>query len=185
MQINVSELLNNPGNCESYSETWCAEDVALENNLYSLGESLEVSLLLYNAGGIIELEGSYGGLLEYHCNRCLEAITNSLNSTFEARFYRPSRDLSEVAEEIDRDNLYLRNYSEDERIDVGALIREDIVLNWPMQALCKPDCKGLCPVCGQNLNQADCGHEAESTDPRLSKLKDVDLPEENEVSEDN
>lgn len=185
MKLNITELLQQSGNRESYSETWAPEDLDLENQLYSLSESLEVSLLLYNASGVIELEGSYGGVVEYYCNRCLEEMSDQLNATFEARFYRPNRDLSSIADDLDRDDLYLRHYTEDEMIDVGSLIREDIVLNRPMQVLCRPDCKGLCPKCGQNLNETDCGHETESTDPRLSKLEEIDLSEENEAHEEN
>lgn len=181
MRMDISELLQESGNRKSLSETWASDDLDLEDDLYSLGDSLEVSLLLYNASGIIELEGSYSGILQYHCNRCLTEIRDQLNDTLDAQFYRPDRDLSSVEEDIERDDIYLRNYSADETIDVGALIREDIVLNRPMQVLCQPDCKGLCPVCGQNLNESDCGHDTESTDPRLSKLQDINLTEENEA----
>jgi uncharacterized protein len=81
-------------------------------------------------------------------------------------------------EETDQSDLYIGNYSVDETIDVGTVIREDIVLNRPMQVLCEPNCEGLCPECGQNLNEGDCGHDQESVDPRLSKLQDMDIPDE-------
>jgi len=48
-----------------------------------------------------------------------------------------------------------------------------VILSVPMKPLCKEDCKGLCPVCGANLNYEDCGHTQEKVDPRLLKLKEL------------
>jgi len=184
MYLDIANLLQKSGNRETVSETWTPEQLDLQNDLYSIGDSLEVSLLLYNAAGIIEVEGHYGGILEYYCNRCLEEMTSQLNGDVDARFYPPDRDVSEVVEDTDQEDLFVGNYTVDETIDVGTVIREDIVLNRPMQVLCRSDCKGLCPECGQNLNEYDCGHDQQSVDPRLSKLQDIELSEENEVSHD-
>jgi uncharacterized protein len=59
----------------------------------------------------------------------------------------------------------------DGSIDLTPIIRDYAVLDIPISQVCKPDCKGLCPVCGANLNEGDCGHRQESIDPRLAGLK--------------
>lgn len=56
-------------------------------------------------------------------------------------------------------------------IDLQPIIREEGILAVPIQALCSPDCKGLCPQCGQNLNEGACSCEKDLFDPRLSSLR--------------
>ncbi len=58
----------------------------------------------------------------------------------------------------------------DGTIDVGPLVREVLALALPMKPLCRPDCKGLCPVCGHPLNDGPCGCKIEEVDPRLAVL---------------
>jgi uncharacterized protein len=65
-------------------------------------------------------------------------------------------------------------YVVDEELDVAAWARDAIVLALPPQVLCRPDCAGLCPVCGENLNEADPDHAHESApDPRWAKLSEL------------
>jgi uncharacterized protein len=59
------------------------------------------------------------------------------------------------------------------QIDLAPLVREYMLLDIPINPVCKPDCKGLCPICGNNLNETTCVHEDTLVDPRLSVLKDL------------
>lgn len=61
--------------------------------------------------------------------------------------------------------------AEDQKVDLDPLVRDDIVIRYPSKLLCSPDCKGLCPNCGKNLNEGDCDCAKEQTDPRLDALK--------------
>jgi uncharacterized protein len=56
-------------------------------------------------------------------------------------------------------------------LDLRKPLREQILLAMPMHLLCRPDCKGLCPNCGQNLNEGPCQCSTENIDPRLAVLK--------------
>ncbi|MBE2254377.1 MAG: DUF177 domain-containing protein [Myxococcus sp.] len=61
-------------------------------------------------------------------------------------------------------------------IDLDPIVREQVLLALPVTVLCREDCKGLCPTCGQDLNENDCGHsEKKDIDVRLAKLKDIKL----------
>jgi uncharacterized protein len=60
-------------------------------------------------------------------------------------------------------------------IDLDPILREQVLLALPMHALCREDCKGLCGMCGQNLNEATCGCEPKGMDPRLAALKNIKL----------
>ncbi|MCS6870375.1 MAG: DUF177 domain-containing protein [Anaerolineae bacterium] len=92
-----------------------------------------------------------------------------------------SRCLTEtsVALEIQLEELYLAQPSphaeftigEDGILDLSPLLRQEIILETPIVALCKPDCLGLCSECGQNLNEGTCSCRAEAIDPRLAALK--------------
>jgi uncharacterized protein len=62
---------------------------------------------------------------------------------------------------------------EDAHIDLAILLREYALLEIPISPICKPDCKGLCPECGQNLNERDCGHRPEQSSSPFAKLKDL------------
>ena len=56
-------------------------------------------------------------------------------------------------------------------VDLGEMLREQFYLALPMQPLCRPDCQGLCPVCGVDRNLERCECQTEWVDPRLSGLK--------------
>jgi uncharacterized protein len=58
-------------------------------------------------------------------------------------------------------------------IDLTPILREEGILAVPIQALCKPDCKGLCPECGQNWNDAVCTCKKEEINPQMAKLKEL------------
>ena len=58
-------------------------------------------------------------------------------------------------------------------IDLAPLIREYALLDVPIKPICKPACKGLCPVCGEDLNQVDCGHHRDAEESPFSVLKDL------------
>ncbi len=60
-------------------------------------------------------------------------------------------------------------------VDLDPLVREQILLALPAYPVCKDGCKGLCPVCGANLNDRDCGCDRHVPDPRWAGLKNVKL----------
>ena len=58
-------------------------------------------------------------------------------------------------------------------VDIGPLVREYMWLEMPIQPLCRPDCRGLCPVCGANQNEVTCHHDTQEVDPRLAVLQSL------------
>ena len=59
-----------------------------------------------------------------------------------------------------------------EQIDIGEAVRDGMLLSLPMKNLCSDACKGLCPVCGTDLNYDQCGCDGEEADPRMQRLRD-------------
>ncbi|RMF50649.1 MAG: DUF177 domain-containing protein [Anaerolineae bacterium] len=97
---------------------------------------------------------------EAECVRCLQAFMQPLEVDF--------TELFAFAGKIP-DTEFV--FPDSGQIDLAPLTREYLILATPMQTLCRPDCRGLCPVCGGNLNEETCSHEDESGDPRLMVLK--------------
>jgi uncharacterized protein len=60
-----------------------------------------------------------------------------------------------------------------DEIDVEPLVRDAVLLDLPLAPLCREACQGLCPVCGANRNEADCGHEPDTRDPRWAALDEL------------
>ena len=73
------------------------------------------------------------------------------------------------------DEEFEKSVAVDDLIDVTELLRDVLIADQPMKNLCKADCKGLCPTCGANLNEGECGCEKFIVDPRLATLKDFKL----------
>lgn len=94
--------------------------------------------------------------IEADVSRILNVVTVDLFLTA-VMYMSCSRCLTEFRAEIDR-KMKL-NYPVDklqDAIDLDPDIREEIILNYPIQPLCREDCKGLCPKCGKNLNEGGC-----------------------------
>ena len=102
--------------------------------------------------------------LEGPCMRCLEPA--ALELEIEAR---------EVDQAATDDEELLSPYVVDEELEIGRWAHDAVLLAMPTTILCRPDCLGLCPICGESLNDADpAAHEHEQpTDPRWAALNDI------------
>ena len=116
------------------------------------------------------LVGSVKTTLELPCSRCLEPFTLPVDQTFDLRYQPHADNTGEGEREIEEDDLTTAFYEGDE-IDLGQLMREQFYLALPMKPLCAADCKGLCPICGTNLNRGACVCSRNWEDPRLAALK--------------
>jgi uncharacterized protein len=97
------------------------------------------------------------------CARCLKTADQQLNWNMTELYAFTEKSLSESGLIV----------PEDAQIDIQPLIREYALLEIPISPLCKPDCKGLCPVCGQDLNLRDCGHRPQHDDSPFSSLRNL------------
>jgi uncharacterized protein len=134
---------------------------------FRLVEPLEVEVRYYRAGEEIYFEGRYSTVLEGTCGRCLESFTLANAAPFE--FVLTRAQPTEAAQELHTDDLALSFYSGDE-IDVAPLIGEQLLLALPTRAVCREECRGLCPSCGANLNNDPCACKPAAPDPRLAVL---------------
>ena len=125
--------------------------------------------LVTGALGEIRVKGRVWAAMEADCDRCLEAASFPVDSTFEL-YYRPvTEDYGEEAG-IDQSEAEMGFY-EGNGLELNEVLREFVLLALPMQRLCREDCKGLCPVCGQSKNQQECGCRSSAGDERWAALK--------------
>jgi len=101
------------------------------------------------------VEGDVKGNIILKCGRCLENFKKPIDINF-ATVYKEKQAFTEEDEESGY-NLYKNN-----EIDTYNYIRETLILEMPIKLICKEDCKGLCPVCGKNLNNQKCDCPRES-----------------------
>ena len=112
-------------------------------------------------GLIVQADFSAETVLE--CVRCLNEFDQSLTWNFTELYAFNRKSVSESG-------LIM---PEDGHIDLQPLIREYALLEIPIKPLCKPNCKGLCSVCGEDLNLTDCGHKDIAEESPFSALKDL------------
>ncbi len=105
--------------------------------------------------------GKFTGETTFECARCLKPFNQTVNWGMTELYAFNEKSVSDSGLIV----------PEDAHIDLQPLIREYALLEFPINPLCKPDCKGLCSVCGQDLNLRDCGHRPQTDDSPFSVLK--------------
>jgi uncharacterized protein len=115
-----------------------------------------------NSKGIY-ITGALNTNAETDCARCLTPVLLPIKIELDDLFYYPPQ-TAPAGEPV---------VGEDGFIDLAPLVRQLSLLEIPMQQFCREDCKGLCPSCGQNLNDAACRCQFDDIDPRLSVLRDL------------
>jgi DUF177 domain-containing protein len=121
----------------------------------------ELTISRASTGTVFEL--GFRTRLHGPCQRCLaDAVVESSISSREYQATNP-----EGSDEL------RTPYVEDERLDLSGWARDALALSLPEQILCRPDCAGLCPVCGRDLNVEPHEHDEETSDPRWSALAEL------------
>jgi len=125
------------------------------------------------AGEEIRIAGQLSAVMELSCSRCLEPARCEIQKSFDLFFREHDEDLFdeddvELSEEDTRTAFFAGT-----RLAIGDILREQVLLALPMKALCRLDCKGLCPVCGVNRNQNTCNCSAEVFSPHMEKLLEI------------
>ncbi len=128
-----------------------------------------VFIKLFRYGRRVLVEGSVKISVQLKCSRCLRETALPIDVAFREE-YIPAEDIGgENEQELTDRELDLGFYSNDE-LDINEVVKEQILLSVPMKPLCREMCRGLCPVCGKDLNEDACNCREGQTDPRLAPL---------------
>lgn len=170
MQFNVHDMLSK-GSTVTFNEQMDVSGLLKGRRDVTGAGPLSVSLKVTGEEDVIQVEGELSISLNMACSRCLSDVPEQIViPIFET--FKPVASLDE-AEDVDgeEDEDVIKIASD--KVDLKPLVEEVLLLSLPFAPLCDDDCKGLCPNCGQNLNERQCGCNTEKIDPRFAALKDL------------
>jgi uncharacterized protein len=124
--------------------------------------ALDVRLEAVTEGVLVS--GTVTGQLHGECARCLDPVSDTLAVDLVELFAYPDSVTDETTGEDEVHRI------EGDYIDVEPVVRDSVVLGLPWTPLCRPDCAGLCPTCGERLDEVPDGHTHETIDPRWAAL---------------
>ncbi len=150
--LNVADLVGRPG-AQRRTQVLAPASFGVELSRVSPGRPLVADLLLESLSEGVLVSGDVSFLARHSCNRCLKEWEED-GSVPVMQLY---------AHEPDEDGYRLE---QGEMIHLEQLFRDEVSLAFPLAPLCRQDCRGLCPTCGADLNEAPCtGHDDESGSP--------------------
>lgn len=168
MLIDLTEILSTEGLAKSVEVHVDLKGFEFKGIEYTVGGADDFVLNITNEGkDKVRIQGSACVTLNLVCDRCLEKFTRDfpvdIDTVIDASVFD-----SDKVDEIDE-----LSYYEDCNIDMDALLKKELMGLVPIQILCREDCKGLCKVCGTNLNHGTCDCDDFVPDPRLSVFSDI------------
>lgn len=181
MELQVGPLLREQGRTQAFAvDEPCPPDL-VEAGVEACRGPVHIEGRATSTGDGVLVQGHVTVPVTMVCSRCLSPYPLEVEADFQEEFVPRTRPrVPGEAEEANPEGRDAVADDEDEveffdnnRIDLGPLIREQLVMALPMKSLCRDDCRGLCPVCGQNLNLGTCDCQVDETDPRLAVLRDL------------
>ena len=140
------------------------------NNDYTVSDTVSLGLRVRKDGEKYRLVGRVRTVLSLQCCRCLEPFDIQSEIMVDLLYLPESANHGEAESEIKEDDLSTAFYR-DEHIDLCQMAKEQFQLTLPMKPLCRDECRGLCSICGCNLNQQSCPCDTHWNDPRFAGLK--------------
>lgn len=169
MIFNVAQLMKAPVGTSLVND-FHEEDIQLDDDIEVIGPiDGHVRMRRTNQGLLVD--GWVELTLELSCNRCLKTFEQPMHVDFEEQFYPTVDVISGMPlEPFDEDEIFPIDAHHE--VDLTEAVRQNVLLALPMVTICREDCQGLCPQCGQDLNLGSCECKPE-VDTRLSVLKQL------------
>jgi uncharacterized protein len=160
-----------------FAETWEPNGfVFSDSSLIQKGPLVAegVAELLPNTGGEVRIHGRIRADLETECDRCLGRAAFHVDAPFDL-FYRPLEPAGREEEMAIDEGEAEMGFYELPGLQLEDIVREQLLLQLPMQRVCSEACKGICPVCGANRNEVSCACRPQAPDDRWMALKDLHI----------
>jgi uncharacterized protein len=155
---------------ERFEQVYDANALSTDQESFRVVAPVTLAFDIHKDKDQFHLVGAVQTTLELSCGRCLEPFSWPIDSSFDLRYQPHTVNTGEGEKEIEEDDLTTAFY-ENDTIDLGQLMLEQFYLTLPMKPLCQEGCKGLCVVCGTNLNRGTCTCQRDWVDPRFAALK--------------
>jgi uncharacterized protein len=169
MRIELENLERGGG---AFAREYGAGDLEFDDQDLHLVEPVRVSGSIRRQHEVVELNGRLVTKVAVACGRCLKSVELPIEVDFAERFTPAVAWKNEELHELQAEDLDLAVF-DGESIELDDLVKEEIMLAMPGHTLCREECKGLCPVCGTDLNETSCECGANQIDSRWEKLKDL------------
>ncbi len=168
MLIDLSDVLSKEGMVQDFEVNSDLKEFTFGGNVYTVDTVKDFVLHAKNAGKRkAAISGECEIVLSMQCDRCLDEVKKNFNVQIDEVI-----DMA-VFETDKMDEINELNYLEDCIVNMDTLLEKELMTMIPVQVLCKEDCKGLCRVCGTNLNHATCDCDDFVPDPRLSVFANI------------
>lgn len=168
MRIELASLEGSDG---KFGQTYEPEQLFIDERV-NLAAPLTVNGRVARLKDKLLVTGQLETQVVIDCDRCLKPVGLPVASDFRVEYVTPETYEATSVVELDESDLQLSVF-DGEAIDIDELVREQILLALPSRILCQDDCKGLCPVCGTDLNVASCQCETAEVDPRWKVLREL------------
>lgn len=165
MLIQLSKLLSMPNHEETVECSLDMEELTLKGGSYPVLEKSSFPAVLKNEGKrTVSIAFKTSITVGMPCDRCLCEVPEEIRlDVFK------TLDFDDI-EETCKDQV---SFVDGSSLNVDELILEEVILLLPTKVLCGEDCRGLCPVCGTNLNKEECGCDRTVGDPRMAAIQDI------------
>ena len=151
--VEIGDELENPGDSLPLAGTIAIATYSTGEKEFSLDGGVSYDVVLTNAGDGILVTGIVRARAQGQCDRCLEPASFDISGEIEEYY------LFEEPEDADAFEDGFELVGPDRTVDLSGAIWDAMVMDTPFVVLCRPDCAGLCPTCGANLNEGPCGCE--------------------------
>ena len=162
MELNILPILNFDGKRMELNES--VEVQPLKEDIFEVLDPVSVKGKIVNIGGTLSLDAKCQAKLRFFCDRCMEPFEKEVQFEIAERFRKEDAFTDGIEE--NPDILPLSG----SMIDLSDLVYHNLFMNLPTKHLCREECKGLCPMCGMNLNHGVCSCDARPVDPRFEVL---------------
>lgn len=167
MLVNLTDIFTEEGKEVTKECPLELKEVSFGGDVFPVLSKSPVSLTLSNMGqGKALVNASVKVTVGLRCDRCLQEVKREFDLSFSVHVVTYEKATDEEREE---EAGFLEGY----QLNVDSLVDGEILTNWPMKVLCREDCKGLCSVCGKNLNTGSCDCDTFVPDPRMAAIKDI------------
>lgn len=163
MIINLEKYFASSDAAESFCYALDLKDVEIDGGYpFVFPVNVEADFKSFSDSVLLNLRIAYK--VQKPCDRCLALTEKAFSHEY-------SYTIVTALHEEDQDGRYI--LAENKLLDLDELVYSSVITEFPTKFLCSSDCRGLCPMCGQNLNEGDCACETKQVDPRLEVLRQL------------
>ncbi|WP_183108658.1 YceD family protein [Thermohalobacter berrensis] len=164
----MSKLIDGTESKISFDETADIKKIKTKDREIILTSPVKVTGNVFKTNDGLYLSANITYEYSDECARCLKEVKDKVDTSISGRLVE-----KEQKNKIENDEDETEIFYEGNEVDLDELTINTILLSLPMRVLCNEECRGICPKCGQDLNEVECNCEDDNIDPRFAKLKEL------------